>query len=189
VYGALISFGNSTVATAINASGSVVGYGDSFAPGELIVGFVTHPDGYHFTFTVSVPPSGACPTTAATMPADINAGGAVAGWYLNTCPTSATGGFVMAPGGQMSIFQLPGMIEENYIKINEVGDVTGAYMDPGGVQHGFVRNPYGTVTSFDPPEGSQDATIFTQPTGITDTGVISGFFSRDGYTGFIRIPL
>jgi hypothetical protein len=39
----------------------------------------------------------------------------------------------------------------------------GFYTDAAGVQHGFVRNPYGTITSFDPPEGNE-----TNPTSISD---------------------
>jgi hypothetical protein len=56
------------------------------------------------------------------------------------------------------------------------------------VQHGFVRNPYGTITSFDPPEGKQ-----TTATSISDGGAIAGFYQyRSGGgppVGFIRGPL
>jgi hypothetical protein len=187
VYSPQISFGDDTVATAINSSGSVVGYASSFFPGyATTTGFVAHPDGYHFTFTVSPPSSAGC-TTAATFPQTINAEGAIAGWYETIfCPTYERGGFVMSPEGVVSVFQLPGVIGENYIAINEVGDVTGAYTDTTGAQHGFVRNPYGTITTFDPPEG--DARVGTQPTSINDAGVITGFYGRAGETGFLRVP-
>jgi hypothetical protein len=186
VYSPQISFGDETVATAINSSGSVVGYASSFAVGFTTIGFVTHPDGYHFTFTVSPPSSAAC-TTALTFPETINAQGTIAGWYEAICPPNETGGFVMSPEGVVSVFQLPGAIAENYIAINEVGDVAGAYTDTAGAQHGFVRNPYGTITTFDPPE--HDAMAGTQPTSINDAGAITGFYDQAGVTGFIRIPL
>ena len=183
VFSPPISFGNATVATAINSSGSVVGYAGSFPP----IGFVAHPDGYHFAFTVSPPSSAAC--TAATFPETINAEGTIAGWYSALCPPYERGGFVRSPEGVVSVYQLPGAIAENYVAINEVGDVTGAYTDTTGAQHGFVRNPYGTITTFDPPEGIAHATIITQPTSINDAGAITGFYGQAGFTGFIRVPL
>ena len=73
------------------------------------------------------------------------------------------------------------------LSIDQAGDITGSYTDAAGVQHGFVRNPYGTLTPFDPPESGQ-----TNPTSINDAGVIAGyyFYSRAGGpgVGFIRIP-
>ena len=57
----------------------------------------------------------------------------------------------------------------------------------GWVQHGFVRNPYGTITSFDPPEGNQTTT-----TSINDEGAIAGFYhyyvGGGPPVGFIRVP-
>jgi hypothetical protein len=187
VYSSQISFGDDTVATAINASGSVVGYASSSFPGYVtVIGFVAHPDGYHFTFTVSPPSSAGC-TTAATSPEAINAEGAIAGWYETIfCPTYETGGFVRSSEEVVSIFQLPGTIGEEFFGINGVGDVTGAYTDTAGDQHGFVRNPYGTITIFDPP--GHDAMSGTQPTSINDAGVITGFYDGDGVTGFLRVP-
>jgi hypothetical protein len=183
VFSPPLSFGYATVATAINASGSVVGYASSSAGGDAF-GFESHPDGYHFTFTVSLPSSAAC--TAATFPGTINAEGTIAGWYYAFCPTFETGGFVMSPEGAVSVFQSLGAIVENYIQINDVGDVTGAYTDTAGDQHGFVRNPYGTISTFDPPE--HDVMSGTQPTGINDAGVITGFYDQAGVTGFLRVP-
>jgi hypothetical protein len=180
-----ISFGDETVATAINGNGSVVGYAVSFSGGAPFIGFETHPDGYHFTFTASLPSSTAC-TTAGTFPETINAEGTIAGWYYALCPAYERGGFVRSPEGVVSVFPLPGPIGQNYIAINEVGDVTGAYTDTAGDQHGFVRNPYGTISTFDPPE--HDVMSGTQPTGINDAGVITGFYDQAGVTGFLRVP-
>jgi hypothetical protein len=73
------------------------------------------------------------------------------------------------------------------LSINQAGDITGSYTDTAGVQHGFVRNPYGTLTSFDPPEGEQ-----TTATSINDTGAIAGFYHYHAGggppVGFIRVP-
>ena len=57
VYTAQISFGRETVATAINASGSVVGYASGYSGPSIYTGFVVHPDGYRSTITVPLPPA------------------------------------------------------------------------------------------------------------------------------------
>jgi hypothetical protein len=188
VYNPQISFADATEVTALNWSGSVVGYAAS-SPGSFeTIGFSAHPDGYSFTFTVSLDQSVAGCTAAATFPMAINAGGTIAGWYFADCPTNGSGGFVRSPEGEVFVFQLPGTIGQNNISMDDTGDITGAYTDKTGTQHGFVRNPYGTIITFDPPEGRYDATRSTQPTSINNAGAITGFFSDAGPTGFIRVP-
>jgi hypothetical protein len=189
--------GGSTVATAINASGSVVGYSG-------YTGFVAHPDGYWAE--IAIPAFPGC--AQQTIPDGINAAGMVAGWFSNytfnnngTCNAVRTGGFVMSPDGELTLFQPPGTIPTlpshlqeydgvafpHWISIDQAGDVTGSYWDAAGVQHGFVRNPYGTITSFDPPEGKQ-----TTATSISDGGAIAGFYQYNAGggppVGFIRVP-
>jgi hypothetical protein len=188
VYNPQISFADATVVTALNWTGSVVGYATSFSAGDQAFGFGAHPDGYSFTFTVSLAQSDAACTTAATFPMAINAGGTIAGWYYANCPTNGNGGFVRSSQGEVIVFQLPGTIGQDNISIDDAGDITGAYTDNTGTQHGFVRNPYGTITTFDPPEGQYDANRITQPTSINNAGAITGFFSYAGPTGFIRVP-
>jgi hypothetical protein len=63
---------------------------------------------------------------------------------------------------------------------------TGSYTDAAGSQHAFVRNPYGIITSFDPPEGKQ-----TTATTISDGGAVAGFYHYKAGgppVGFIRVP-
>jgi hypothetical protein len=197
VYHADISFGRVTFATAINASGSVVGYSND-GLGPYSWGFVVHPDGYAAPITVPVPPVlPAQHCTAETFPDGINAAGMIAGWYVtytNHCTTANLGGFVMSPDGAFTLFQPPGALlaspvggtVPHWISIDQAGDITGSYTDTGGVQHGFVRNPYGTFTTFDPPEGKQ-----TTATIINDGGAIAGFYqynSGGAPVGFIRVP-
>jgi hypothetical protein len=57
---------------------------------------------------------------------------------------------------------------------NQAGSITGSYLDAEEAQHGFVRNPYGTITSFDPPRGGN-----TTATSINDSGVIAGSYYYD----------
>jgi hypothetical protein len=147
-------------ATALNESGSVVGY--SVTPGAG-VGFVAHPDGYWAEIAI-------LPANPECVPESINAAGRYTTNYYNLphCQPENTGGFVMSPDGEFTLFQLPGTIpplpenglplvsdSPDRISIDQAGDITGSYTDAAGVQHGFVRNPYGTISSFDPPEGNQ----------------------------------
>jgi hypothetical protein len=104
----------------------------------------------------------------------------------------------MSPDGVFTSFQSPGTLlaspmpelgstVPHWISIDEAGDITGSYTDAAGVQHGFVRNPYGTITSFDPPEGKH-----TTATSISDGGAIAGFYQYNAGggppVGFIRVP-
>ena len=195
VYNDDIQFGRATVATAINGSGSVVGYGTN---GQYYyAGFVLHPDGYSSVFTVPLPPQPEPHCTAETFPDGINAAGTIAGWYYNHC-NPVNMGFVSSTDGVFTVFEAPGTLlaspsfdytstVPHWISIDQAGDITGSYTDAAGVQHGFVRNPYGTITSFDPPEGSQ-----TTATSISDGGAIAGFYHYHAGggppVGFIRVP-
>jgi probable HAF family extracellular repeat protein len=195
VYNDDISFDRATVATAINGNGSVVGYSTD---GEgSYSGFVLHPDGYRSELTVPLPPQPEPECIAETFPDGINASGMIAGWYYNSCNPENLG-FVMSPDVVFTVFKAPGTLlallsfgytstAPHWVSIDQAGDIAGSYMDATGVQHGFVRNPYGTVTSFDPPEGKG-----TTATSINDGGAIAGFYHYHGGggrpVGFIRVP-
>jgi hypothetical protein len=199
VYKDGISFNKLTLATAINASGSVVGFsGSTSTPAR---GFVRPPDGVAAPVNVPSPAPQSCAADG-TFPEGINAGGTIAGWYVSStdnCTPASTGGFVMSPDGVFSLFQPPGMLlalpvggfggsllAPHSISIDQAGNVAGSYTDAGGVKHGFVRNPYGTLTTFDPPEGNQ-----TTATSIADGGLVAGYYqyhSGGPAVGFIRVP-
>jgi hypothetical protein len=67
--------------------------------------------------------------------------------------------------------------------INLFGQIAGYYRDTNSVVHGFVRQPNGTVVTFD-PSGSTD----TEAVSINAEGQITGFYlGSDGtYHGFVR---
>ena len=205
------------VATAINGSGIVAGFYEpsEFGSVESFIvdarGYVT--DGIY----VPSPNTTAPYTFEITVAEGINAEGAIAGWYFgcNTpCPATLPppGAFVRSPEGAITIFTPPGTLvttpqadlsfaggeatfleslrlaaEPHWLSINQPGSITGSYTDAAGAQHGFVRNPYGTITSFDPPKGHQ-----TTATSINDSGVIAGTYlyvgSNPASVGFLRIP-
>ncbi len=85
-YHADISFSRVTFATAINASGSVVGYfNDGLGPHNS--GFVLHPDGYAAPVIVPAPPLPGEHCSAETFPDGINAAGTIA---AGTSPSPMT---------------------------------------------------------------------------------------------------
>jgi hypothetical protein len=137
--------------------------------------------------------------------------------FIETClvgcinPTTTAGGFVRSPQGDFTLFNPPGTLvtypqtglwengpsteitpglslsAPHRLCINHAGSITGSYTDTEGAQHGFVRNPWGTITSFDPPRGGQ-----TTATSINDSGVIVGSYFYDWNAqiaqGFLRVP-
>jgi hypothetical protein len=192
-----------TVVTGLNASGTVVGY---FAQDAGSSSFIRDPDGFwtQFDVPVDVGNQGILKTNAES----INADGVIAGWYgavmrPQSLPIAATGGFVRLPQGIVTLFNPPGTIvtspESGFtedggslsaphrLSINQEGTITGSYVDAEGAQHGFVRNPYGTITSFDPPRGKQ-----TTAASINDSGVVAGSYFYDWNAqvaqGFLRLP-
>jgi hypothetical protein len=194
VYKTQVSFAAYTVPSAINASGSVAGFATDDEGSYF--GFVVHPDGYSATFSVPLPPGTSPECLTATIPEGINAAGAIAGWYYNRC-NQVNLGFVRSPDGVITTFESPGGIwaspplsfdifGPHLISIDAAGDITGTYTDQLQLLHGFVRNPYGTIAGFDPPEGK-----YTNPTSINDGGAITGYYeykSGGPTVGFIRVP-
>lgn len=71
--------------------------------------------------------------------------------------------------------------------MNASGDVTGFYVDSGGIIHGFLLPAGGTVTTFDAATGA-NAGRGTFPTGINAAGVIAGTYNDNNIAthGFIR---
>jgi hypothetical protein len=194
VYKTQTSIAALTVPSAINASGAVAG--SATDDNGSYIGFVVHPDGYNATFSVTLLPPADAECVTATIPDGINAAGAIAGWYYNRC-SQVNQGFVRSPEGVLTTWDSPGEIVAepplpfdlfgpHWISIDSAGDITGTYTDQLGLQHGFIRNPYGTITGFDPPDGRG-----ANPTSINDAGVITGSYQyRTGgpAVGFIRVP-
>jgi hypothetical protein len=69
--------------------------------------------------------------------------------------------------------------------INEKGEIAGTYNDFAGNRHGFVRDPNGTITTFDPP-----GSLSTGVGGINDEGTITGsYLYEPGLSrAFVRDP-
>jgi uncharacterized membrane protein len=191
-----------TAVSGLNSSGTIVGSFSDFNYAVNATSFLLQPDGFSIQFSVPLDEEYTFETTVAE---GINDDGVIAGWYgvcFDSCVKNSSGGFVRSPGGEFTVFNPPGTLvtlpelgpvlsgeslsAPHRLSINAAGDITGSYTDAGGAQHGFVRNPYGTITSFDPPKGRQ-----TTATSINDSGVIAGYYYHANAKiaeGFLRVP-
>jgi hypothetical protein len=103
-------------------------------------------------------------------------------------------GFVRAPGGTFTTFDVPGAgtaANQGTFPsgINDAGAVTGNYTDADNVNHGFVRDANGnSFTVFDAPGAGAAANQGTFPNLNNARGAISGFFidTNSVYRGFVR---
>jgi hypothetical protein len=60
--------------------------------------------------------------------------------------------------------------------INAQGTITGNYFDTNGVQHGFVRNKDGSITTVDAPNAGTSAGQGTVFFGINQAGSLAGYY-------------
>ena len=82
-----------------------------------------------------------------------------------------------APGAGTAAFEgtLP-------FSINPAGEITGYYVDAGGVYHGFLRAADGTITAIDPP-----GSVFTQAWNVNEAGAITGnYCDKTACHGFLQ---
>ena len=72
------------------------------------------------------------------------------------------------------------------LSINSTGAITGYYTDANFLDHGFLRAPDGTFTTFDAP----DAGFFIEPITINPEGAITGRYvdASAVFHGFLRAP-
>jgi hypothetical protein len=193
-------------ATAINWSGAVVGYFTGDIPNRIrlcgalrwLLGPVRRSSDAVLRYR------------AGDYSRGYNAGGTIVGWYTNCNTENNIGGFVRSPDGDLTLFKPAGTIltsalppvspspqapppyyesltAPRVLSIDEAGDITGSYTDAAGVQHGFVRNPYGTITSFDPPEAIRPL----RPASATEAQLPVSIITMrvaDPPVGFIRVP-
>lgn len=77
------------------------------------------------------------------------------------------------------------------VSLNGAGDITGVYLTPPNVAHGFVRSAAtGTITAFDAPNAGTSKNQGTFPIRIEAAGNITGMYadSNNAYHGFLRAP-
>jgi hypothetical protein len=88
-------------------------------------------------------------------------------------------------------FAVPGAVQGTFgLSINTAGAITGYYLDTGGVYHGFLRGPNGTITTFDAPGAGTASGLGTSGLSINTAGAITGYYWDAGNVshGFVRAP-
>jgi hypothetical protein len=96
--------------------------------------------------------------------------------FLVQASTSAS-----APLAKIILLDPPGSIFTELGGINGSGQVTGFYQISSGVNHGFLRERDGTITSFDPTGSANTLSI-----GINSSGTTTGYYHDTHDYGFIR---
>jgi len=119
-----------------------------------------------------------------TFPNGINSSGAIVGTVTDS--NNANRGFVRAPDGKFTEFDIPGSAGLSANSINESGTVAGTYVDSSYAAHGFVRTPDGKVVTFDAPGDTGG----TYALNINYFGVVQGYYydSNTIVHGFLRMP-
>jgi len=123
--------------------------------------------------------------------------GGTSGWGINPvgeitgrdCSSTECYGFLRSPTGHFIKFGVPGALNGTYPEcINSKGWVTGTWTDASGADHGFVRDPQGKITKFDPRGSGTGDGQGTIAWSINDANVISGQYidSTGLYHGFVR---
>jgi hypothetical protein len=170
-----------TIASANNPAGAITGTYLA-PPYYAFQGFLRTGDGAITTFDA---PDAGTFNPDGTIGASINPAGAIAGYY-----TDASGvyhSFLRAPDGTITEFDVPGAGTgagqgtgtQFGVSINPAGTIAGTYTDAGNVNHGFVRAPDGTITTFDAPGAGTAAgqgTTHAGSDGINPAGAISGWY-------------
>jgi hypothetical protein len=179
-----------TMAHAINPAGDIVGvYSDS---SNGVHGFLRARDGIFTTFDA--------PGAVGTNAYSINPAGAIAGFYPDS--SHVVHGFLRTPDGIFTTIDAPGAITAVpgpvafgtfAFNINPAGAIAGEYEDNNIVNHGYVRAPDGTITTFDAPSagtGRSQGTFTATTDGLNPKGAIAGVTIDDNgaLNGFVRAP-
>jgi hypothetical protein len=191
--GASTGSGLGTYPNGINDLGAITGsYNDASGFSH---GFIRSPDGKFTTF--DVPGVGGY----GSNPIAINLEGAVVGYYTDS--NYLFHSFVRYPNGKFSAFLASGQCETNgsqgcygseLSNINFLGLSVGNYADNTAnlVQHGLIRHPDGSFTTFEAPgagtgqnQGTGCPGCFA---GLNQFGAIAGIYtdSNTVYHGFLR---
>jgi hypothetical protein len=183
-----------TWALGINPAGVIVGcYFDS---SDVTHGFLLAPDLTTFT-EIDVTAAGTGPNQG-TYAEGINPAGTIVGAYIDT--NTVYHGFVRDPHGAITPFDAPGACSSGAScswygtypqSISPAGEITGYYLDAGGVYHGFVRDPWGRIMTFNARDAGTESGDGTQANSINLWGVITGYYidANNVSHGFLRDPV
>ncbi len=180
-----------TFAGSINPTGWISGWYEDAS--YVYHAFLRAPNDMITEFNVKGAGTGAGQGTVVAFNTGTNAAGTTTGQYFD--PNSASHGYVRAPDGVITVFNVLGAgtgagqgTEPS--GINSEGAVTGYYVDTNGVGHGFLRAPDGSITKFDFPGAGTGSGQGTFGTMINAAGWIVGdYVDANGVThGLLRAP-
>jgi hypothetical protein len=195
--------GYGTFPIALNLEGAVVGY---YTDSNFVFyAFLRKPDGTFKTFAGP----GACATSTSTgcfgnEATNIDASGTIVGNYMDG--NFIGHGLIRRPDGEILAFDVPGAGSEpgSYqgtgcpgcsSGFNVRGEIAATYSDANNVNHGFVRDREGRVTSFDAPGAGtgiyQGTGCFSDcPVSLNNWGALTGVYIDANYIyhGYLRNP-
>jgi hypothetical protein len=175
--------GQGTRGYSINPSGAITGWFDDATTGAGR-GYVRAPDGTITNFDAKDAGTGVGQGTFPWGDGMINPSGAITGWYTDS--NNASHGFVRAPDGTITEFDVPGDSGGTvpYGGINPSGTVAGYYCDSSNC-YGFLRSPKGHFTKF-----SVSGAVLTAAESINAAGATTGWWqdANSAYHGFVRAP-
>ena len=127
----------------------------------------------------------------------INLFGANAGFYIDG--NNVVHGYLRSSAGKITTFDAPGegpqglgCFADCSMGLNDLGAITGSYLDANNVSHGYVRSPDGKFLTFDAPGADLTTNAFngTFPVSINDWGVVTGYYvdKNNVIHGFVLIP-
>lgn len=105
--------------------------------------------------------------------------------FVALCLAFCAQATITSAEAKWSSIDVAGSFQTTPVAINDKKVVTGSWIDDGGVLHGFVRAPDGTLTGFDAADG-----VNTQVLGINERGAVTGYYFdfNGNESGFIRAP-
>ncbi len=178
-----------TSAQNINAAGTIAGR--TFDNNSVQHGFVRARNGTIITYDGPGAGTGPFQGTFPAIQDGINEAGAITGNIWDA--SDVFHGFVRAPDGAITTFDVPGAGTGAFqgtlaANINKPGAIDGSYIDVSDVAHGFVRAADGAITTFDVPGAGTGAFQGTFPLGINEPGTITGYYidNNDVIHGFLR---
>jgi hypothetical protein len=182
--GAVPGSAQGTIVESINDEGTIAGqYQDA---NYVYHCFLRYLDGRIITF--DAPGAGTGPNQG-SLAVDINVEGTIAGFTLDE--NEVEHGFVRSRWGAFTSFDAPdagtGPFEGTMVTLesglNPKGETIGWSIVTSNMAHGFVREPNGAITLFDPP-----GSVYTIPGSINPSGlIVGGAADKNGVLhGFVR---
>jgi hypothetical protein len=163
--------------SSINRSSTTVGYYTDASITDH--GFMRTSNG---TIVTMDPPGTTSGAYNGSYAVGVNATGTVAGDFADV---NGFHGYVWTSNGGFTSFDVPSSTATVVSGISDAGAIVGHYDDAGGARHGFVRDPSGTMSTFDPPGTGNGG---TEAVGINKTGSSIGHFTdaNSKFHGFVR---